>query len=99
MPPARRDLRERREHETALREPGVGQDRIRPRPHEPAEVQDVEIDFARPVTKTRDASFRPLDTLESREKGLGAGGPAYLRDGVAKLGLVRVPDGVAPVEG
>lgn len=77
----------------------MGQDRVRGVSHETAEIQDVEVDLARAVSKTRDAAFFALHLLKRPKQSLGAGRPEDLRDGIAEVGLVRVTDRVAPIKG
>jgi hypothetical protein len=99
MAPARRDFRERRQHEAALRDPGMRQYRICPVANEASQVQDVDVDLSRTIREGRRAPASPLDPLDRVEQALGGSRPANLDRGVPEPPLRRKPHRLGAVEG
>lgn len=108
MPPSRDELGERREHEAALPHARMGKDRVGAPSAQPSvgagraphasNVEQVDVDLARPVSKAGRAPDGLLDALRDGEQPLRRSGPPDRGDGVPEGGLVRVADGVGAIE-
>jgi len=71
MAPARRNLGQGRERESARRQLRVRQDQVGSRLDPSIEVQDVDVDLARPVHEGRLPADGPFHSLHGLEKFSG----------------------------
>jgi hypothetical protein len=92
MPPARRDLGERRQRE----EPGcqfrVGEHQVRRGANQAIEVQNIDVDFSRSVAKSPPSPAASLDPLKRFQKSLRFAAPPDLGRHVPEEALVRIAD-------
>src|SRR5262249_31705568 len=80
------------------REAGMRQDRIRRIPDLSGEIEDVDVDLSRAVSKTASPPDAPFDRGELSEQVLRGAGPADLGRAGPRGRLVRIGDRLGFVE-
>ena len=98
MQPEGRDLGQRGEGETALRQARMRQEETGKPRHAAAEIEDVAVDHARPIAERGLAAAGPLDLLQGRKQSAWRAAPADGGDEIQERGLPVEAGGLARVE-